>query len=607
MTDTGQKADLPAVLRQVLPHILRHSRLIAFCAKGYGWAVPVMAVFSLLISVTETLAIGLVVVFLYEAIGPGAQATVTSGLLAAVLRTISDIGGDTAIALAAVIFGLVLAKAVLRVAYDLLVAHIKHVIIERARNAVYRQLLEVSYGYVQSRERGDLMNALASQTWAVADAFYCLARIGAALVAIAVFGAILIAISWEITLLAAIGAVLVFTVLRLLAGPTRHLGEAATEAHRKLSGEMLNTLQGMRTIRAYGQEGARRRLFQEAARRTRKIFVRMEQLVSVITPVSEITYLGLLALIVWYSTASSTSFAATLSAVALLYRLQPHLRELEGKILYLARLDAPLASVQEILRREDKSYPPTGFRPFAGLKDEIRFERVSLAYGDAERPSLRSLSLSIPVGETTALVGPSGAGKTSIIALLLRLYEPSNGRILVDGVPLAEIERSGWLKRVAVAGQDVELIDDTIAANIRLARPDASREEIEQAARRAGIYDFIAQLPDGFASWIGTQGLNLSGGQRQRIGLARALICQPELLILDEATNAVDGQLEIEIRNNIAAAMAGGTLIVITHRLTSIADIDNVIHIVDGAIVDKSSGDSLVPTPTAMKRKLRSI
>ncbi|HEX5689284.1 MAG TPA: ABC transporter ATP-binding protein, partial [Roseiflexaceae bacterium] len=329
MTDPGQKVDLPAVLKQILPHLLRHSRLIADCSKGYGWAVPIMAVLSLLISVAETLAIGLVVVFLYEAIGPGAQATASSGLLAAVLDLVRGLGGDTAIALAAAIFGLVLAKALFKVGYDMLIAHIKHVIIERARIAVYQQLLDVSYGYVQSRERGDLMNVLAAQTWAVADAFYCLARIGAALVAIAVFGVILIAISWQITLLAAISAALMFAVLRLLTGPTRRLGEAATEAHRKLSGEMLNTLQGMRTIRAYGQEGARRALFEAAARRTRKKFVRMEQLSSVITPVSEITYLGLLALIVWLSSASGTSFAVTLSAVALLYRLQPHLRELE--------------------------------------------------------------------------------------------------------------------------------------------------------------------------------------------------------------------------------------------------------------------------------------
>jgi ABC-type multidrug transport system fused ATPase/permease subunit len=574
-------------------------RVVAVCARGYAWAAPLLAVLGLLASLAEVLAVGLVVAFFYEAIGPGVQAAQLGGVAGRALQAVTGLAGATAAGLAAAVFVLVAGKALIRVLHDMLVAQIKHSITERARAAVYAQFLDVSYGYIQSKDRGDLLHVMSAQSWAVAEAFYCLARLGSNILAIALFATILLAISWQITLIAAVGAIVVFGLMRVIAIPARRLGEAATAENQEMSRQMLSMLQGMRTIRAYGQEAARKRIFQQASRRTRQVFVRMDQVCSAITPISEITYLGVLALIVWVAASSGTPFAATLACVALLYRLQPHLREFEGNLLALVRLAPPVAAVGAALERNDKNYPPDGSRPFAGLKNEIRFEDVWLTYEQADTPSLRGLNFSIRANRTTALIGPSGAGKTSIIGLLLRLYEPSRGRIIVDGIPLSDFQRQTWLRQVAVAGQDVELVDDTIAANIRLARPDATQQEIEQAARLAGIHQFIAALPDGYDSFIGTQGLNLSGGQRQRIGLARALICRPQLLILDEATNAVDAPLESEIRANIATAMKGGTMLIITHRLDSLQQIDHLVRIADGVIVESTTS----PEPSMFRRR----
>jgi len=569
---------------------LRQWGVVAVCARGYAWAAPLLAVLGLLASLAEILAVGLVVAFFYEAIGPGVQAAQLGGIAGRTLQAITSLAGETAAGLAAAVFILVAGKALIRVLHDMLVSQIKHSITERARAAVYVQYLDVSYGYIQGKDRGDLLHVMSAQSWAVAEAFYCLARIGTNLLAIGLFTAILLAISWQITLIAAVGAAVVFGLMRIIAIPARRLGEEATAENQEISRQMLSMLQGMRTIRAYGQETARKRLFAKASRRTRQVFVRMDQVCSAITPISELTYLGVLALIVWVAASSDTPFAATLACVALLYRLQPHLREFESNLLGLVRLAPPVAAVSAMLERSDKTYPSDGNRPFAGFKSEIRFEDVWLTYEQADGPSLRGLNFSIPANQTTALIGPSGAGKTSIIGLLLRLYEPSRGRIVVDGTPLADFQRQTWLRHVAVAGQDAELVDDTIAANIRLARPDATPQEIEQAARLAGIHDFIAAQPDGYESFIGTQGLNISGGQRQRIGLARALICRPQLLILDEATNAVDAPLENEIRANIAAAMKGGTMLIITHRLESLREIDHLVGIADGGIVETAAG-----------------
>lgn len=568
--------------------------ILAPFTKGYAWAAPVMAIASLSASLFEGLAVSVVSLFLYVAIGPGAQGAGFTGLLSRMFDAARTVTGDSNLGLAVLILCLVVSSSLLNLIYAVLASTIKNIISERARNKIYSQYLNVSYGYIRCRDYGDLVNILATESWNLAEAFYSFARMGTNIAAFVVFGAILLAISWQITLVAVVGSVGLFWGLHAFFGHVRRLGEVAREANRELAEQMVNTLQGMRTIRAYAQEAFRQRMFGEASARARRTLVRLDQIQAGIKPISEVAYLVLLAAIVGMASALDIPFVYILSAVGLLYRLRPHMREFEGTRLKLASLAASLAAVQSVVSGSDKSYAPVGWREFRGLEDEIRFERVSLTYPGADRESVKDVSFSIRRGSTTAIVGPSGAGKTTIVNLLLRLYEPSAGSILVDGTPLNVFHRSSWLARLAVAGQDAELIDDTIIENIRLAKPDASSWEIEQAARVTGIYDFIAGLPNGLDSWIGENGLNVSGGQRQRIGLARALIRHPALLILDEATSALEKSLEQEIRGNLATAMEGGTTIIITHRLDTILDVDHVICLSDGRVTDQGPADTVL-------------
>lgn len=568
---------------------LQQIRIIAPFARGYGWAAPVLAILGLCAPLAETMAISLVTLFLYAVIGPGVEAAGSSGLLRRVFALASGVSGNSEVALAGLICALIILKTALSVAYRILSSVLKNVISERVRNAIYSQYLRVSYGYIRTRNRGDLVNILATESWNVAEAFYSLTRIGSNICAFGVFAVIMCAISWQIALAAAVSSVVTFVALRAFTRHAQSLGEAAIAANKALAEQVVNTLQGLRTIRAFGEERFRERKFGRASRRARQTLVRLDQIYGIMTPITEMAYLMLLAAIAWLSTTLEIGLATTLSAVALLYRLQPYMREFESNRLKLASMNAALDAVQSVVGRSDKSYPPSGSRTFSGLQKEIRFEGVSLTYPGSSHPSLRNVTFAIPGGGTTAIVGPSGAGKTTIVSLLLHLYEPSEGSILVDGTPLDEIERHSWLARIAVAGQDVELIDDTVLENIRLARLNADQSEIEEAARFAGTYEFITSLPDGFESWIGDQGLNLSGGQRQRLGLARALLRRPDLLVLDEATSAVDKSLEAEIRSNLAGVMGGGTVVIITHRVETILEADHVVYIRDGCILKEGS------------------
>jgi subfamily B ATP-binding cassette protein MsbA len=189
-------------------------------------------------------------------------------------------------------------------------------------------------------------------------------------------------------------------------------------------------------------------------------------------------------------------------------------------------------------------------------------------------------------GVATALIGPSGAGKSTIINLLCRLLEPTAGRILVDGVPLGEIDPVQWRSRIGFAGQDVDLVDGSLAENIRYGAPDASAAEIAEAARLADIYEFVVGLPQGFETKVGSSGLGLSGGQRQRIGLARALVRRPDLLILDEATNAVDTVSEATILELLMACPWKPTVLVVSHRANTLACCQKGVVLDNGRVVE---------------------
>jgi ABC-type multidrug transport system fused ATPase/permease subunit len=258
------------------------------------------------------------------------------------------------------------------------------------------------------------------------------------------------------------------------------------------------------------------------------------------------------------------------------------------------RATASGARVFEILDREPGIVASPGAGPLPEGSGQVLFDHVSLTYEGAREPALRGVTLEVPAGTTVALVGATGSGKTTLAQLVPRLYDPTEGRVLVDGADVRDVDLGSLRRSIAVVNDDPFLFSASVHENIAYAREDATREEVVEAAKRAQAHEFVERLPDGYDTGVGERGLTLSGGQRQRIAIARALLADPRILVLDDATSSVDASTEQSIKVALREAMAGRTTFIIAHRLSTIALAEEIVVLEDGKLAARGSHDELL-------------
>jgi subfamily B ATP-binding cassette protein MsbA len=562
--------------------------------RYYWWALPVVSILYVVASLLEGLGLTLFIPLLQGVAASGAGPA--GGVEGRLITVFSGIPEDMRLpSIAATIFFCIVLKNVVAFANSSLFSVISSRISHRLRVEVFSQMVAVSPRWLQGRPTGEIINTLVGETWRTGSAMMSLVGLIGNISMAAVLGVLLLLIAPDLTLIVGGAMCLVAIIIHWLVRQTRHLGEKAVTANEVMTESMWEGFSGISVIRAFGREEHEVGLFRERSEGVRRIFLRMELLNGLTGPIFEISS-TLLILTVFtvliMSNASSLPVLATFLMV--LYRLQPQVKQIVSARVTLRSLSGSVANVMGFLDSSDKEYIWSGTHKPKALSRGVTFSNVSFSYQASGQPTLNDVSCFFEKGRTTALAGPSGAGKSTIIAQLCRALDPDEGEILVDDVPLTQLDLRAWRGKIGLVSQDVYLFSTSIRDNIAYGRPDATMEEILEAARLANADDFIRHLSDGYDTLVGERGMRLSGGQRQRIALARAILRDPEILVLDEATNALDSLSEGLIEDALRLHNRDRTVVVIAHRIATIQRADHVIVMDRGGIVEQGTPAGLL-------------
>ncbi|HUX65220.1 lipid A export permease/ATP-binding protein MsbA [Sulfuricella sp.] len=396
-------------------------------------------------------------------------------------------------------------------------------------------------------------------------------------------------INWKLTLIALVMGPLIALTVRLFSGRLRKMSRSLQNSMGDITHVLDETLDGHKVVKIFGGQDYEGRRFHEAANRNRLFSMKYTIAAGANVPLVQLLAAIALALIVYIATlqssANQTTVGGFVSFITAMLMLLAPIKRLTGVSESLQRGLAAAEIVFDLLDRE--SEPDNGTQEIARAKGALELQNICLRYEENTAWVLKDISLKIAPGETVALVGQSGSGKTSLVNLIPRFYHPTSGQILLDGYDIETIRLANLRDNIAFVSQDVVLFNDTIAANIAYGRQaKASEADIIAAAEAAHAMEFIREMPEGLQTWVGENGVKLSGGQRQRIAIARAILKNAPILILDEATSALDTQSERHVQAALENLMQNRTTIVIAHRLSTIEKADRIVVMQKGSIVE---------------------
>ena len=463
-----------------------------------------------------------------------------------------------------------------------------------------RLLMNVGIAYHNQSRVGDLIDRAVSNTGGVES----LIRIGIEFIAntltFVVLFALLFLLSWQLTLVTILLGAVFFGLMR---GHTRRLlrmGETAATTSRGVLSAVHEALSGIQLIKSYSQEQRQIPWLYEKVEANRKEESRRRFKIFSIHPITDMyATIAIAALVViamqMYRMNTKLMLTQLLPFMYILLRMVPLLKILNNQRAEIVGNWRQVSMVYELLREDNKPFLPDGEKICSGLRRDIQFRAVTFAYPGHDKPAIKEVTFTMRAGETTAIIGESGAGKSTIAHLLLRLYDPQQGAILLDGEPLTNFQLGSYHRRIGVVSQDTFLFNETIKFNIAFSAADVpSTKQIITAAQKAGAHEFILDLPDGYDTLIGDRGVRLSGGQRQRLAIARAILCDPQILILDEATSALDTQTERHIHEAIVELSQGRTVIIIAHRLSTIRNADQIVVLKHGQVAEVGHAEQLL-------------
>ncbi len=468
-------------------------------------------------------------------------------------------------------------------------------VIKDLRDRVYKHLLSQSLGFFHQRKSGELASVALNDVAALNSH---LIRVITFLMrdpfVIIIFLILLVTISLKLTLAALILLPLAGILIDQLGKSLKRKSTRVQDALSHVTNLLQERLGGIRLIKIAGTETAENARFQEATTRHFRMALRQRRLDILNVPLTEILGLAIISLILIYGgylvfRSHSVDAEDFVRFIALLFSTLAPIKSLGSAYNSLQIASASGDRIFQLLDQDEKLPLPAHPVSLARLSQGIKLENLSFSYQGTNGAALEGINLEIKRGETVALVGPSGAGKTTLIGLILRLFDPTQGRITLDGLDLKDIAPADLRRLFGVVSQDIVLFNDTIAANIRYSQGNISQEQVFRAAKLAYADEFIQAQPQGYDTPVGDRGLRLSGGQQQRLSIARALVLDPPIIIFDEATSQLDSESEALIQKALESLSKEHTLIVIAHRLATVRKMDRIVVLDGGKIIDQGS------------------
>jgi ATP-binding cassette, subfamily B, bacterial MsbA len=475
--------------------------------------------------------------------------------------------------------------------------------LEAIRTEYFSKLQHLPLSFIQSRQTGDLLSRGLADTQQLQFALTLLANDGikqpATLLGSLVALAILALTSQGVWLM-----LVCFAAVPLVVFPVRYVGRKVIKRAAQMqaqigsvTGQFSENLSAAREVRAFGLEQREIDRFSAGSHALVAAQMKITKYAQALTPAIELISAAGVAGTLIYAYGSGIDLATFISLVLALYTAYEPMKKMGALNNELKRAQAALDRLETVLNEPLAIADPVNPTAVGRLRGDIAFEGVSFSY-KSDMPVLREVTAEIPVGTVCALVGPSGAGKSTFANLVPRFYEVASGRVTIDGIDVRAMRLADLRRNIAIVSQDPVLFNDTILANLLLGRADATRGEVERAARDAFAHDFIMTLPQGYDTIVGERGATLSGGQRQRVALARAFLRNAPILILDEATSALDSESEAAIQAALQKLMIGKTVLIIAHRFSTIRDANLILVFERGQIVATGSHGQLYQRST---------
>jgi subfamily B ATP-binding cassette protein MsbA len=567
--------------------------------KYFPWIAVLALIFALGAAAFEGLGLGFLLAFLQSLVNPNAEPIQTGiGWFDIWILGINKSATSRLYRVSA----LILLSTWIRASFNYLTNVYTELtqlnLVDRLRKRIFEQLQSLSLSYFSKTQSGELINTITSEIGRLQQAFGLSAFIITKILTLIVYAILLFQLSWQLTLISLLLFSLLAVGLSKLNAQVREASFPVSKAYGKFASTAIEFINGIRTVQAFTTQNFERQRYYQASSDIVTTSTKAVLSVAMVRPIAEgaatTVLISMIIVAITVFVANGTlQIASLLTFLFILFRLVPAVHEINGNRAFLSSFRGSIENITEVLRTDNKTYLQDGQFQFSGLQRAIEFVDVDFGY-DAEQLVLHNITLTIKRGQMTALVGASGAGKTTLVDLIPRLYDPTKGKILLDGVDLRKFAINSVRRKMAVVSQDTFIFNTSVRNNIAYGTEGADEAAIWEVARLANALEFIKEMPEGFDTQLGDRGVRLSGGQRQRIAIARALLRDPDILILDEATSALDSLSERLIQDSLEKLSVGRTVIAIAHRLSTIVRAHKVVVLEQGRIVEQGGYQDLL-------------